>query len=107
MGAWVVVSVIAGGMLALVLLALFRASPMTRREPRRPAWSIPTPAEVRDVRFPLALQGYDPEQVDVTLVALAEAYEALYLAAGPATIARATERLEGPLPQPEVPTQTA
>lgn len=104
MGAWVAVSFIAVGMLVLVFVTLFRDSPMTRREPHRPAWLLPTPSEVRDVRFPLSLQGYDPEQVDVTLVGLADAYEALYLAAGPAAIARATERLEGPVPHPDTTT---
>ncbi|MBW3662086.1 MAG: DivIVA domain-containing protein [Actinobacteria bacterium] len=67
---------------------------MTRREPQRPGWLVPTPGEIRAVRFPLALQGYDPDHVDVTFSALADAYEELYVAAGPAAIARAQERLE-------------
>lgn len=94
MGTWIAVGLIATAALAVVLVALFQGSPMTRREPERPGWLVPTPGEIRAVRFPLSLQGYDPEHVDVTFSALADAYEELYVAAGPAAIALAQERLE-------------
>jgi DivIVA domain-containing protein len=54
---------------------------------------VPTPGELRGIRFPLALQGYDPDSVDAAYSAVVDAYEELYVAAGPAAIARAQERL--------------
>lgn len=93
MEAWVVVgAACAVGFLATVL-GLLGGGRVTRRGPRPPLWLLPTPSEVGRVRFPLTLQGYDPEHVDVHLDALAAAYEALYLAAGPQIVAEAEERL--------------
>lgn len=93
MEAWVVVGVAcAVGFLATVL-GLFGGGRVTLRGARPPVWLMPTPSDVGRARFPLTLQGYDPEHVDMHLDAVAAAYEALYLAAGPQIVAQAEERL--------------
>lgn len=51
---------------------------------------LPTPGAFRSRRFASTFRGYDPREVDAHLADLAEAYERLYLAAGPSVLARAS-----------------
>ncbi len=90
---WFAVSVAVIVALGATIVALWDSDPVRRARPRRPEWLLPSPAQIRHTRIPLTFQGYDPDVVDATLDAIAEAYEELYLAAGPTAIARAEHRL--------------
>lgn len=90
---WIVVSVVAVAVLAVVLVALFVGGRIRQRAMQRPEWAVPRPQDVRLVRFPVVWQGYDPETVDLALDALFESYEELYFAAGPRAIREARENL--------------
>lgn len=92
MSAWTVVALAAVVALGTVVAALLAAGRRLRVRPAPPDWHVPTPGEIRGLAFPLAWQGYDPEHVDVILADLADAYEELYLAAGPSAISRARAR---------------
>lgn len=90
MDAWTVVAVALAAAGAVVVWAVLRDVEVTAREVPAPPWDLPTPGQLRELRFPLRWEGYDPDVVDATLAAVIDAYEELYVAAGPAAVARAT-----------------
>lgn len=93
MVAWIVVGVVCVGGLVVTLVTLLAGGHVHPPGPLEPAWLVPTPAEARSPRFPLAWRGYDPASVDVFVNALAAAYEELYELAGPDTVAHARRGL--------------
>jgi len=68
--------------LAAVLLAMYRDRAVVVHEPAVPDWdTLPVPADLGHVAFPLAVRGYDPATVDIHLDRLRRAYTDLYAAA--------------------------
>jgi hypothetical protein len=94
---------IAGAVGLLVVLAALLLDLATEEAGRASALGrgLPRPREVRRLRLPTTTWGgYDRRAVDAEIAALADRYEALYLAAGPSVIAAAERRLE-PAPASE------
>lgn len=91
----------------LVVVAAFVLERPAEDEPRTASRrGLPRPADIRSLRFPTSRWGgYDHRAVDAELAALADRYEALYLAAGPSVLAEAERRLAGEPPEgPELDT---
>ncbi len=90
---WAIAGALCAVGLVVTLVALFADDRTRRRGPEQPEWVLPAPVDVRQARFPLVWQGYDPTHVDLYLEALVNAYEELYVEAGPEVVARAREQL--------------
>lgn len=94
--AWVLVGGVAAAGLVLVLVAVMRDPEVPAGRAEGPTWDLPTAAELRDARFPISWQGYDPAHVDAWVAAVADAWDALVAEADPDALRRARARLDGP-----------
>jgi hypothetical protein len=89
----VVVSLIAAVGLLVVLLALWRDSPLEQPGPALPTWDgLPSRGDLARLDWPLRVPGYDPATVEQTFDLLADAYADLLAEADPAAVARAARR---------------
>ncbi|MDX1619749.1 MAG: DivIVA domain-containing protein, partial [Nitriliruptorales bacterium] len=93
MAHWTLAGLVVLALLVGTLWVLFRDDAIPRPAVERPDWLVPRPQQIREARFSLVWQGYDPEEVDALLDQVAVAYEELLLAAGPSGMSRAESRV--------------
>lgn len=93
MGLWILAAVVAVLMLGVVVVALLHGRVDEAERPAVPEWSLPSPRDLADPRFPLAWQGYDPDHVDAWVEGVRRAQEELWSVLGPSGVAELQERL--------------
>lgn len=93
MGLWILATVVALLMLGVVVVALLYGRPDELVRPTVPDWTLPSPRDLAEPRFPLAWRGYDPDHVDAWVEGVRRARAELWAVLGPDGVAELQERL--------------